>query len=130
MFRRRRGFRRGEAVTILVGATLIGLLGFAFRKKPKLSAGQQINVLRMRIVATARNIKEAHELKILDDAAYKGAREKVVNASKRFNTLVRRYKQYGTFARSEKQQVVALLIAALKTTREVVRRGKVRKDPR
>lgn len=128
-FRKRRGGRWGEAAAILIGVSLLGLLAFGLKKKPRLSAGQQINVLRMRIAQTARNIKEAHDLKILDDVGYTRAQEKVVSAAKRFNTLVRGYKTYGRIDRATQQQVVAILAAAIQITKEVARDGKDPEGP-
>jgi hypothetical protein len=117
-FFRRRKMRLGEATAYIIGVAIIGLIGLASRK-PKLSPGQQLNVLRMKIVRVARDVREAHELKILDDAGYTRAKEKIAKASRGFNTLVRKYNRYGKIARSEKQQVVALLVAAVQATREV-----------
>lgn len=109
---------RGDAVAVIIGVSLLGLL-LTGAKTPRLSPAQHLNVLSMKIVMTARNIEDARRLEIIDEVAYTRAKKQVAEAVSTYNTLVGKYQAYGTVARSERLQVVAMLVAAAQTVKEV-----------
>jgi hypothetical protein len=119
----RRWARRGDVAAVLIGVTLITGLIFA-KKRKRLPPAKQITVLRMDIARTAKNIEMAFSKGLIDQAVYTGARTRVLKAKSVYNELLANFKRYGSIARSERQQVVALLASAARTVRDEIRRKK------
>ena len=112
----RRWMRRGGAAQVVLAIGVLGLLFGA--RTPKLSPGQQINVLRMQIVRTTRNLDAARDVGLVQEEEYQEARAKLLRAVKRYNILVRNFKRYKQVARTDQQEVVALLLAVGRAVKE------------
>ncbi|KPK66745.1 MAG: hypothetical protein AMS21_00905 [Gemmatimonas sp. SG8_38_2] len=113
--------RRGGVEAVALGLSLLASV-LIFGKARKASPSRQLSVLRMRIVQTAKDVEAINvallmdkdrtvEQRKKDQTLYIESKNRVLKATRIYNKMRGDYAKLKKFARSDREQVVALLVA-------------------
>ena len=126
LFRKRSGVVGKLMLIVALVAALSSIR--LFHKARKLPVERQLAVLQAQMLETVRVVEDAHKKEILVGAPYMRTKTKVLEAVHVYNVLVKNFAKYGSIASTERERLIALLLSAAQTVKQVKQEHAAKKE--